>query len=209
MENKKNIKQDLIDFNKQIGLDNLELSNAGEFTNKIVNKAVALNNEVQLERTKGINKYDASLEMAEIYINLQYLATALDVDLYEAVNDKMLINRARYANEKYTDSLFNVKPSANRYYKINNMHVEKKCSREIPLRFGQILGLKQKNGNAQQVYIIDEAENRPLYMHKIIAVVHPQNDNAPIWIASEKTLDRYEISYCLNFVDFFYEIEIL
>lgn len=209
MESKKNIKKDIVDFNQQVGWNNLTLENSSAFTSQILNKAVALNNEVQLEQTKGINKYDASLEMAEIYINLQSLAAALDIDLYEAVNDKMLINKARYLNDNYKQSLYNASPNSNRYYKITNKFVIKKCSREHPLRFGQILGLTDENGVAQQVYIIDEPKEQSQYMLKIIAVIHPENDTNPIWIASESQLDRYEISYCLNFVDFFYEIEML
>ncbi len=208
MEKSEVIKQQLADFNEQVGWDNLRPESAKHLSSLLVGEAHELWEELAKENKAGINKYDVSLEVADVYIYLQKICLALDIDMLSAVEDKMMINKARFLNADYQLGRKNIAPKAGRYYKISNMYKEQETKDGNNLKVGQIIGLKNSESN-QKVLIFNSAEVKPEYMLPIVGIVHPRNEQEPLWIASTGELTVDEINEGLKLVDFLYDIELV
>lgn len=208
MEKSDIIKQKLADFNEQVGWDNLKPEDAKHLSSLLVGEAHELWEEIAKENKMGINKYDISLEVADVYIYLQKICLALDIDMLNAVEDKMMINKVRFLNEDYQQKRKNIVPKQGRCYKISNMYKEQETKLDDNLKIGQIIGLKNGDTN-QKVLIFNSKEVKAEYMLPIVGVVHPRNEQSPLWIASDVELSAEEINEGLKLVDFLYDIELV
>lgn len=209
MEHVEKIREQIITFNEQVGWGKLTPESANHIASLLIGEAVELWEEINMENKSGLNKYDVSLEIADVYIYLQKICIALDIDLLTAVEDKMLINRARFLNDDYRNKVIRPKPKAERYYKIDNMYSTLAVKDSEDLIKGQILGIKNDNNQIQEVYIVDEQKHKPQYMKKIIAIVYPRNDRQPLWVASNQQLTVDEVDHLFRSVDFLYDIELV
>ncbi len=203
------IKQQLIEFNEQVGWDNLNPESASNLASLLIGEAQELWEEINLEDTSGLNKYDVSLEIADVYIYLQKLCIALDIDLLSAVEDKMLINRARFLNEDYQSKRFIRKPKAERFYKIHNKYQTIETKQNGPLICGQLNGIKTSQSEVQQVYVVDDNQSKPEYLKQIVAVITPRNSGHPIWVAADQQLEIKQIDDMLKLVDYLYDIDLI
>lgn len=208
MERLEQIKNQLIEFNEQVGWDNLTPESASSLASLLIAEAVELWEETNKESKVGINKYDVSLEIADVFIYLQKLCIALDIDLLDSVEDKILINQARFLNKEYRNKVITPKPKAGRYYKIHNTYTQID-TKDNPIICGQILGVKTESNQIQQVYIIDSVESKPEYMKRIIGVVYPRNNQDPIWLAADNKLEIEELDRLIRNVDYLYDIELI
>lgn len=208
MEKLEQIKNRLIEFNEKVGWNDLTPESANSLASLLIAEAVELWEETNKETKVGINKYDISLEVADVFIYLQKLCIALDIDLLESVEDKMLINQARFLNKDYRNKVVTPKPKPQRYYKIHNTYVQID-TKSNPITCGQILGIKTESNKIQQVYIIDSVEFKPEYMKKVVGIVYPRNKQDPIWVAADKNIEIEELDRLIRNVDFLYDVEII
>lgn len=209
MERLEEIQKNLISFEKQVGWDSLHAENTSKLAQLLIAEAVELLEEINKESSIGLNKYDVSLEVADVFIYLQKICIALDIDMLECVEDKMLINRARFLNKEYYNKAISPKPKAGRYYKINNTYNKIEVKDDAPMTTGKLYGIKNDIGQNQDVYIIDEELSKVEYMKKIVAIVIPRNQTSPIWIAADNELQISQISDKLKLVDYLYDIELV
>lgn len=203
------IKSKLIAFDEQVGWDDLRPEKATQLAQLLVGEAVELMESISAESNVGLSKYDVALEVADVYIYLQKICLALDIDLTESVEDKMLINRARFLSKDYQQKVLSPSPKQDRYYKIDNIFSQLDVKIGSPLLCGKLRGIKNQLGNAQDVYIIDENIYQAEFLKKIVAVVVPRNQQSPIWIAADCPLTAEEVNDKLKLVDYLYDIELV
>lgn len=203
------INSKLIEFDKQVGWDDLQPEKANQLAQLLVGEAVELMEAISHESHLGLNKYDVALEVADVYIYLQKICLALDIDLLESVEDKMLINKARFLTKDYQQQILSPQPKKQRFYKINNCYSEVKVKDGSSLVCGKLLGVRNQLGSSQDVYVIDEKLQQPIYLKQIVAIVIPRNNQAPIWIAADHELSVTEVDQKLKLVDYLYDIEIV
>lgn len=209
MERLEQIKNNLITFDKQVGWDNLKPEKASELAQLLVAEAVELLEEINNESTTGLNKYDVALEVADVFIYLQKICIALDIDMLESVEDKMLINRARFLNKDYYNKAISPKPKSGRYYKVSNTYNSVEVKNDMPMTTGKLYGITNEQGQSQDIYVIDEDLNKAEYMKKIVAIVIPRNQGPTIWIAADNELEIKQIDDKLKLVDYLYDIELV
>ncbi|WOO87290.1 hypothetical protein RZE82_09255 [Mollicutes bacterium LVI A0039] len=203
------LKQQLIEFNEQVGWGNLNPESALSLSSLLIGEAQELWEEINNESRIGINKYDVGLEIADIYIYLQKICIALDIDMLEAVEDKMLINRGRFLNNDYQAKVISPTPRANRFYKIKSLHSYIKVAGKPSVICGELSGIQNEQKTAQQVYVLNEDSVQQEYMKLIVGIVHPRDEQAPIWVAADQQLTVDEIDQCLKQVDYLYDIELI
>lgn len=209
MERLEQVRQELIEFNQAVGWGNLNPQSANQLASLLIAESVELWEEIEKEKKIGISKYDVSLEIADVFIYLQKICIALDIDLLESVQDKMLINRARFLNKEYQSNVIMPKPKPNRYYKITSKYQQIETSSDFNIYCGHLLGIKTESKQLQTVYIFDEKEDAPEYIKRIIGVVYPRNEQNPVWIAADCEMTVKEIDSRLKYVDYLYDIELI
>lgn len=197
MEKFEKIRNEIRDFDKQVGWSKVSPKSANALSSLLIAEAVELWEEIAKESKHGIDKYDVSLEVADVYIFLQKLCIALDIDMLEAVEDKMLINRARFLNEEYKQNILMPSPKKDRLYKVNRRDTNISVGSKGFIQSGYLNGVKDKEGNNQLVYILTD-EPQDVYMVKIDAVVIPRDKSTSIWIAA---LDNNTSDYIVSVVD--------
>lgn len=197
MEKFEKIRNEIRDFDKQVGWSKVSPKSANALSSLLIAEAVELWEEIAKESKHGIDKYDVSLEVADVYIFLQKLCIALDIDMLEAVEDKMLINRARFLNEEYKQNILMPSPKKDRLYKVNRRDTNISVGSKGVIQSGYLNGVKDKEGNNQLVYILTD-EPQDVYMVKIDAVVIPRDKSTSIWIAA---LDNNTSDYIVSVVD--------
>lgn len=197
MEKFEKIRNEIRDFDKQVGWSKVSPKSANALSSLLIAEAVELWEEIAKESKHGIDKYDVSLEVADVYIYLQKLCIALDIDMLEAVEDKMLINRARFLNEEYKQNTLMPSPKKDRLYKVNHRDRDISVGSKGVIQSGYLSGVKDKNGNNQLVYILSD-KPQDVYMVKIDAVVIPRDNKPNIWIAA---VDNNSSEYIVNVMD--------
>lgn len=197
MEKFEKIRNEIRDFDKQVGWSKVSPKSAKDLSSLLIAEAVELWEEVAKESKHGIDKYDISLEVADIFIYLQKLCISLDIDMLEAVEDKMLINRARFLNEEYKQNILMPSPKKDRLYKVNHREANIDVGSKGVIQSGYLNGVKDKTGNKQLVYILT-AKPQDVYMLKIDAVVVPRDGSADVWIAA---LDNNSSDYIVSVMD--------
>lgn len=203
------IKNQIIEFEKQTGLNELNPECAETLGSQLIAKVVKLWEEIFKEANIGLKKYDIGLGIADVYIYLQKICIALDIDLAEMIDDKMLINRARVLSDENHNKKIHPTPKTGRYYKIHNMyqHLSKDVDNE--LAYGQILGITDENGLHQKVYVIDENPNKPKFLKEIMGIIYPREGGEQFWIGSDKRLSVEEIAQKLEVLDYRFDIEVI
>lgn len=209
MEKIEEINARLKAFDKQVGWNDLQPEKANQLAQLLVGEAVELMEAISYESHIGLNKYDVALEVADVYIYLQKICLALDIDLLESVEDKMLINKARFLTKDYQQQVISPQPKKERFYKINNRYSELKVKDGSSLIRGKLLGIKNQLGASQEVYVIDDNLQQPVFLKQIVAIVTPRNNQAPIWIAADQELTVSEVDQKLKLVDFLYDIDLV
>lgn len=197
MEKFEKIRNEIRDFDKQVGWSKVSPKSANALSSLLIAEAVELWEELAKESKHGIDKYDVSLEVADVFIYLQKLCLALNIDMLEAVEDKMLINRARFLNEEYKQNILMPKPKKDRLYKVNRRDANIAVGSKGMIQSGYLNGVKDQVGNNQLVYIFtDKPED--VYMVKIDAVVVPRDGKPNIWIAA---LENNNSEYIVSVID--------
>lgn len=209
MEKIEEIKANLIAFDEQVGWDHLRPEKASRLAQLLVAEAVELMEAISAEDNVGLSKYDVGLEVADVYIYLQKICLALDLDLIESVEDKMLINRARFLSKDYQQKVLSPSPKRDRYYKIDNIYSSLEVKLGSPMLKGKLRGIQNQLGTTQDVYIIDENNEQAEFLKKIVAIVIPRNQMPPIWVAADNPLTASEVNDKLKLVDYLYDIELV
>lgn len=209
MERLEQIKENLISFDKEVGWDDLKAENASKLAQLLIAEAVELLEEINNESTIGLNKYDVALEVADVFIYLQKICIALDIDMLESVEDKMLINRARFLNKDYYNKTISPKPKSGRYYKVHNTYSLINVKNDDPMTTGKLHEIRNEQGQSQEIYVIDEDLSKAEYMKKIVAIVMPRNQGPSIWIAADNELEFKQVNDKLKLVDYIFDIELV
>lgn len=209
MEKLDKIKLELEKFNQQVGWGEIEATSASELARLLTDEAIELADEIAKENNLGMDKYDVSLEVADVFIFLQKICIALDIDLLSAVEDKMFINRARFLNDAYREKLKSPLPKAGRLYKIHTMYNDFEYTKHENLIEGQLMGIKNKHGLHQQVIIIDDCQLKSEYLKPIVAIMYPRSEETPVWIASDEYSDAESIAKKLRNIEVIFDLELI
>lgn len=203
------IKNKLIEFDEQVGWNDLRPEKANKLAMLLVGEAVELQEAINNESQMGMSKYDVGLEVADVYIYLQKICLALDIDLVESIHDKMLINKARFLSHDYQQKVLSPKPRQERFYKITNTYTKQPVKNGDDLICGQLLGVHTQDGCLQRIYVDTKEYDAPEFLKQVVAIVIPRNGKAPIWFAADSKLTVTEIDQKLRLVDYLYDIELV
>lgn len=187
-----------------MSIEELEKNPNAEVVDKLASNIVKQSNDLLMEiengNSIGFNKYDVGLAIASLYISVEDICKELDIKLESVVKDQRLIDKASSLNDNQVK--LNT-PKAGNYYNIHNLH-ERVIASEEDFVLGQI----NLTPNSQKVFIHINGDNELKYMKQIIAIVYPENNQGPIWIAGDYKLQE-KIKDIQFYLGFKYKIELV
>lgn len=187
-----------------MSIEELEKNPDAEIVDKLASNMVKQSNDLFMEIEKGnsigFNKYDVGLAIASLYISVEDLCNELDIELENVVKDKHLIDKVSGLNDNQKRVGI---PKLGTYYNIHNLH-ERVIASEEDFVLGQI----NLSPNPQKVFIHVNGDNELKYIKQIIAIIYPENNQEPIWIAGDCKLQE-KIKGIQFYLGFKYKIELI